>query len=279
MAVCYDIFFSKSLSNALQKHPKAQAYEKGWNLYEDVKLLMPSLAKGRYAYQANGLGQQTSPTTTTPTHTHTGESLEHDDNDILSTSPPPSPSIGSKRTFTALDSESVIEVDTAAIKYLPRVSSSRMASSSTPSTSTTSKRGRLTGAIALTTIGHGIVDLGASIRQGLVDKDSRHQDRMTQLERQLDHQELQLKLQREHQEHQELQGTLERQERQERQQKRKEAMDLAQDIDIDIGPENLAYLLEVFETEEDSARTYLSIKVDDVRKAWVKMKIARRSIV
>lgn len=102
---------------------------------------------------------------------------------------------------------------------------------------------------------------------------------MTQLERQLDHQELQLKLQREHQEHQELQGTLERQERQERQQKRKEAMDLAQDIDIDIGPENLAYLLEVFETEEDSARTYLSIKVDDVRKAWVKMKIARRSIV
>jgi hypothetical protein len=30
--------------------------KKGWALYEDIKLLMPSLAKGRKAYQANGLG-------------------------------------------------------------------------------------------------------------------------------------------------------------------------------------------------------------------------------
>lgn len=115
----------------------------------------------------------------------------------------------------------------------------------------------MTGAIALATIGHGIVDLGASYRKGLEDKGARHQDRMTHLERQL-----------ERQERQERQDLLVRQERQ-------EAMIRAQELESDLSDDSLAALLEVFQDDEGSAMAYLSIKTESVRKAWVKRKIAR----
>lgn len=188
---------------------------------------------------------------------------DDDPNDIPPTSSPPSPSIASKRRFSQSAIEDPNDYDSAGMKSLHRFSSS----SSTPSTS--SKRGRMTGTIALTTIGHGILEMGASYCKSLDSKDIRHQDRMTQWDRQLG-------IQRERQERQDLQESLERKEREERQQKHQDAIDCAQEIDLDLESEDLAKLLEVFQHDIDSAVLYLSIKTEGVRKAWVKRRIAER---
>jgi hypothetical protein len=280
---------------------------------------MPSLAKGKYAYQGNGLGVQRTLgnagtdalgdkfTATTPTLLDKGHivapgeevgmamvneghdiepgggvdpdrgvSLEHGRPTIPPTSLLPSP-LSSKRRFSVLDS--VNAGDSATVKFFPRASSSRQSSSrhsssrlsssrlssphdslSIPSTSGSAKRGRMSGTVALTTIGHGIIDLSTSYRKALDDKEARHQDRMAQ------HQDTMLHLER--------QLTLGREERQERQ----EAMDRAQEMETDLSDDSLAALLEVFQTEEGSAMAYLSIKIESVRKAWVKRKLARVSL-
>ena len=69
MAVSCAIFTS---SNPLQKYPKANQYERGWSLYDDVNLLMGRVAKGKHAFQANGLGVERM-TIMTPTQTSADE--------------------------------------------------------------------------------------------------------------------------------------------------------------------------------------------------------------
>ena len=135
--------------------------------------------------------------------------------------------------------------DTATIKswaasYVPSRITSSTDSLSTPSASS-SKRGRMTGAIALTTIGHGITDLNASYCKGLEQEEARHQYRMSQQ----DHRDNVMSL----------------------------AMERAQELDSDLSPEDLIALFEVFQTEEGSAKAYILIKIETVRKAWVKHKV------
>lgn len=281
LSKCCDTSFIIPLSNPLQKYPKAQHYENGWELYEDVEQLMQRQVKGKYSYQGNDLGVQR---TTTPTPTISGyagagtnapddeltttttamsneeHTIEPYDTSIPPSSPPPSPSIAPKRRFSLLDSESVGDVNDTAIKSLSRFSSSGKSSSrdslSARSTSSSSKRGRMSGAIALANIGHGIIDLGASYRKSIEDKEARHHDKMVQ--------------------HQDAMSQMSRQaEREERRDVTfKEATDRAQELERDLSDDDLAALIDVFQTEEGSAMAYLAIKIESVRKAWVKRKIS-----
>ena len=99
----------------------------------------------------------------------------------------------SKRRFSVLEAESVEDNTGAATKSLTRFSLSRGASShdsvSYRTTSSSSKRGRITGSIALTNIGHSIQELGATYRKSIESKQARHQDLMAQLSLQMSHQE------------------------------------------------------------------------------------------
>lgn len=125
----------------------------------------------------------------------------------------------------------------------------------------------MSGAVALSNIGQGIVDLGVSYRKNLENKETHHKDRMSHLDRQLDFQQL-------YEQRQEFQGSLEHEERLEHRKMRQDAMNIAQEENSDIGAENLAALLEVFEDEEE-CRTYLGIHRSDVKRAWVMRKIAK----
>jgi hypothetical protein len=270
-------FFSKKTSsNPLQKNPKAQSYENGWIHYEDMKSLIPSLAKGKFAYQANGLGVEKM-TITTPSHTSGNETTDnpHPEDESMTTTPnntsptslPSRSSFASnKRRFSALESGSLVEDtnDISSIKSL----SPFTPSGSTPSSSTISKRGRMTGASGMHSIGHSLMDIGVSYRKGLESKEIRHQERMGRFDREIEFQ----REREQRQDHQERERK-----HQERERKRQEAMTRAQLLDSDIGPDNLAALLEVFETEEVSVTTYLSIITDETRKAWVRRKIAKVS--
>jgi hypothetical protein len=53
------------------------------------------------------------------------------------------------------------------------------------------------------------------------------------------------------------------------------AMEHAQESELDPLDDDLAAFLEVFQTEEGSAKAYLAIKIESVRKAWVKRKVTR----
>lgn len=295
VAVCALKSFS-IFANHIQKHPKASLYgEKGWSLYDNVKLLMPSLAKGKKAYQANGLnpGVATSTqaggsvqgnhdvtpstggsaqgsagsagdpvaggasvaehgdppiSTGVPAASVTcgnvdmvsGDASEHNDvNDLAGqpppTSPPPSPSIASKRRFSVAENTS----DTVTVRSQSQPSSSHVSTS----TSTSAKRGRMTGAIALTSIGHGIADLSASYRRGLELDEARHVDRLSRRDRR--------------------ENTI------------SEAVERAQQLETHLLPDVLAALIEILEENEGSAKAYLSISIESVRKAWVKRKLSK----
>lgn len=160
---------------------------------------------------------------------------EENDHDPPATSPPPSPSIASKRRFSAIDSESVdTSRDWDMVSPSARVTPASR--SLVSSNSSTSKRGRMTGAIALANIGHTFSDFNSNYRIGLDRQEARHRQR----------------------EDNPMNTAIER----------------AQEVESDLTPDELAGLLEVFQKERDSARAYLLIKNDSVRKAWIKRKLA-----
>lgn len=128
--------------------------------------------------------------------------------------------------------------------------------SSSTSTSLSSKRGRMTGAIALTSIAHTISDLGNVLRDGIKQEDERHRARSH----------------RRHQQDIERRETAQRLELAASQDPMVEAMQLAQEQEKDLTPEELAAFLEVFE-DPTVARAYLAIKNVEVRKRWVNRKL------
>jgi hypothetical protein len=242
--------------------------------------LIQSRAKGKYSYQGNGLGvQQTvipttlasayggtgapdvESTTTTTAMLNERHTVEPYDTSIPTTSLQPSPSVASKRRFSVLEQESVGDDNDTAAKSMSHFSSSRN-SLSTRSTTSSGKRGRMSGTVALATIGHGILDLGASFRKSVENREARHNDIMTQLTLQMQHQGQQM----------------ERQERREQmaRQERQEAMERAQEKESYLSDDDLATLFDVFQKEEGSATAYLNnlLEKDSLRKAWVKRKIA-----
>ena len=50
-------------------------------------------------------------------------------------------------------------------------------------------------------------------------------------------------------------------------------MERAQELDLDLSPEDPVALFEVFQMEEGSAKAYILIKIETVQKAWVKHKV------
>jgi hypothetical protein len=154
------------------------------------------------------------------------------------TSAPPSPSVATKRRFSFLErGDSDI-----ATPSLPNTSS---APSTHPSTSSVSKRGRVSGAVALTSIGHSITGFTSVYRQGIELEQARHEARAARRG----------------------QGANSSSSSSSR------AMDKAQTVECDLSSDELATLLEIFE-EESTANAYLQIRTDELRKAWVRRKLA-----
>ena len=56
-----------------------------------------------------------------------------------------------------------------------------------------------------------------------------------------------------------------------------QAMNQAQTVELDLLSDELAVLLEIFE-EDSTANAYLQIKSDDLRRAWVRHKLAGASV-
>jgi hypothetical protein len=168
--------------------------------------------------------------------------MTKNDNDPPATSPPPSPSIGSKRRFSAIDLKGVSpsgDLDMGSPSAIVTPASRSLISSN----SSTSKRGRITGAIALANIGHNLSEFNSMFRIGLDRQEARHRKRaVMQEQREDDPMEV--------------------------------AMERVQEVDSDLTPDELAGLIEVFQKERDSARAYLLIKNEGVRKAWIKRKLA-----
>lgn len=234
---------------------------------------MPNLAKGKKAYQANGIGPgepAISGSTEAPAiamgssgdvgmvprnsseHNNLDDLTEHDNLDNSTcepqpppTSPPPSESSlsmnTSKRRFSAVENPS----NTSTVRSLsqPSRAESHPSTSHASSASTSAKRGRLTGAIALTSIGHGIADLNASYRRGLELDEARHLDRLSHRDRR--------------------DNTI------------SEAVERALQLEIHLLPDVLAALIEILEENEGSAKAYLAISIESVRKAWVRRKLAK----
>jgi hypothetical protein len=229
---------------------------------------MPSGAKGKNVYQGSTAAQQLQSTSmaerssaghAAPSDTlvgnmegtegsvdiegfnaATGDLDEDGDvNPAPPTSPPASPfTSASKRRFSALDGN----VSASSVAATP--TSRSLISSSSGS----AKRGRITGAIALTTIGHGLAGLNTLYRTGLEQEDARHRQRMAWRQESRDHQV-------------HSSNIVDR------------AMDRVQELESSLSPDQLAGLLEIFEAHPGSARAYLAIKGDGVRNAWIQRKL------
>jgi hypothetical protein len=169
-----------------------------------------------------------------------GSATELQDKDRHVTPPPPSPSIASKCPFSVVETGSDSTTLPPSASQVPSVSSTSHASSSS-----TSKRGRMTGAIALTHIGNNLADFNSAYRYGVDREHERHQARM--------------------------------EERKARGHECGQAVAQAQELETYLSDDELAALLEVFE-EQNSARAYLGIKTNELRKAWVKRKLTTAGI-
>lgn len=124
----------------------------------------------------------------------------------------------------------------------PRLSTSQVGSH-IPSAPSTSRRGTMAGAIALTTIGHGLADIGSSYCKGVELADARHHDRLFRRDR--------------------WDGVL------------AEVRKCAQEQEAYLSDEDLATIFEVFQAEEANAKACLAIKSEGVRKVWVRHQISR----
>jgi hypothetical protein len=95
----------------------------------------------------------------------------------------------------------------------------------------------------LTNIGHTLAQINSSYAKGLEQQQARHLERKSRQ----NHEESRLA----------------------------EAIDLAQEIETDLTDDELARLLEAFQADNTNPVTYLQIKHEKLRKAWVKRKVAQ----
>ena len=102
-----------------------------------------------------------------------GEPILDGDNDdnhnVAPTSPPPSSSITSKCRFSAA-------VEDAHTTSSSHVTSSQNTGTASHTSSGSAKRGQMTGAIAITTLGHGLADLTSTYCKGLEEEQLQHQE-------------------------------------------------------------------------------------------------------
>jgi hypothetical protein len=291
-------------------------------LYDNVYQLMPSGAKGRYAYQGSlavptiksrdvghtgGEPSGGEPSGTLQSDIVTGEigdaitsgNPSSDNGDDIygpPTSPPPTPS-PSKRRFSALES-----VDSSSQSIEASGSLSAPSGMSARSAPLSAKRGKMTGAVALSTIGHQMSHLNDLLFQEMElnrtqakgrddwrrqEAEQRRQEAEQRRKEHLERADERLKredLERERLERERLERERLERERLERasehpmgeQDPMLRALIHMQDVDADLSPEDQATLAELFNKDHDSAKTYLALK-GPVRKAWIKLKLAHGS--
>lgn len=261
--MCFNHFILHYLWNALQKFPKAAPFRnKGWPLFDEVKLLMPTIAKGRHVYRAtqgpNPVQSQAIGSDTTqgedsgdrpepgPRILLDGGAINGDDdhkqfddpNNIRPESPPPSSvsHMTSKRKFS-----STIDGSTPSGSPSPFLSRTPSASGTAGSNmSSSSKRGRMTGAIALHTIGESFSDFTQSFR--------------TSVQHQIQPPVDQIML------------------------RKNAAMKLAEKQETNLSYDQLATLFEIFEDDVSKADAYTIIENKEFWEAWVRRKLERSDI-
>jgi len=251
--------------------------------------LMPTGAKGKNVYQGSLAVQQAQavksrgvghaggePSTSMLTSDApiTSEDLpaEGSDDDAVAppTLPPPTPS-PSKRRFSALVSESAdTSQSPSTLSGISPISRSVASSSS--------KRGRMTGAIAISSLGHELSDIKGLLRLDIEQTRLNAEAREERKRQERKHFEERERLEHERREH-------ERREERERLEQvmlldhEKDPMLIAinrvQEMETDLSPDEIAILAELFNKEHDSAKIYLALKADPVRKAWIKRKLAQ----
>ena len=296
-------------------------------MYEDVKQLMPSGAKGKNVYQgslatqqspsrdagrrgeSSGLSQLDAAGSVSMTGIRSGMPPTDDEyediyGDAQATLPPPTPS-PSKRRFSALES-----VDSSQTPQSVSAVTAPGGNTPTSRSTTSAKRGRMTSAIAVSSLGHELSDIKDILRQdiemtkGSIDvreerKRQEKQDRLDQerinrerreLERQqrererLERERLEReRLEREHLERERLERERLEQERLERERVGREmkmpnpkvdAILCMQELHSDLSPDDQVTLVDLFNNEPGRAETYLALLTDDVRNTWISRRLA-----
>ena len=205
------------------------------------------------------------------------EGREKDDDDAAPPPlPPPTPS-PSKRRFSMLVSESANSSSPCAIPGSSSAGISGISPVSRSAGSSSSKRGRMTGAIAISSLGHELSDIKGLLRMDI----------------ELTKSNAEAREERKCQERKDLEERkrLEEHQRLEERQRQEEAIldhekdpmlvaiDRLQEVEADLSPDEMAILAELFNKEHDSAKTYLALKSDPVRKAWIKRRLAQSGSV
>jgi hypothetical protein len=136
----------------------------------------------------------------------------------------------------------------------------------------------MTGAIAISSLGHELSDIKGLLRQDIEQTRSNAEAREERKRQERERLEHERREERERLEH-------ERREERERLEQvmlldhEKEPMLVAinrvQEMETDLSPDEIAILAELFTKEHDSAKTYLALKSDPVRKAWIKRRLAQ----
>lgn len=279
---------------------------------------MPSGAKGKRAYQGSLAVQQALATESSsgdvdhatgeigdvmPLATQAGTSrnlplaVEDDDDDDIdlygpaapATLPPPTPS-PSKRRFSAL--EDSVGPSTSSQSIIPSSKSTPSGISPTSrsaSGTSSAKRGKLTGAIAVSSLNNEISSLKDFLRmdseqaRSSIDERRRRetelfeQDRLDRLERErlkTERMEKFLERGRLNLEHMERgHPPLSMMAQQEPKNSMLDAINRMQEVDSDLSAEDQVTLMDIF-ADPGSAMTYLALKSDEVRKVWIKCKLS-----
>jgi hypothetical protein len=268
-----------------QKHPKAKNFRNsGWAHYKNIQRLLggPGLARGSHAYRASQGSTNAVPTIgevghgaassseVAPTHNE-ADSSDHSENVNRDGDGGGSPGMdgdgddvvrgdgGGGRSVTLGENEDILGSDndimppppssvtttsTSKRKFSavattsedPSSFSRTPSASATPSSfSSTSKRGRMSGAVALNRLGDTLSDFTTSFRTSVQRRDQPPVD-----------------------------PTVER---------KNTAMERAQDLETDLSDDQLAALLELFQSDVSTADAYMVIKREPLRKAWVQRKL------
>lgn len=204
------------------------------------------------------------------------EELENDDSSVAPpTLPPPTPS-PSKRRFSAVSesadassSSAIVDSSSAGISRISPVSRSAVSSSSSRA-----KRGKMTGAIAMSSLGHELSDIKGLLRLDLELTKSNAEAREERKRQQLKRWQEREHLDRERLEHEHL----EERKRLEQsvsvhQDPMLDAIYHMQEVETDLSADEQAILVDLFSKEHDSAKSYLALKSDPVRKAWIKRRL------
>ena len=185
---------------------------------------------------------------------------DDDDQQVPPTLPPPTPS-PAKRRFSTIAPESVDISTHSRISGPSTGISAHSRSAPSASSGSASKRGRMTGAIAISSLGNELSDLKGLLRMDIESTrstvDAREERKRWEIERQ---------------------DRLEQERSKQTVQQTPEdapfaAIQRMQEVDSDLLPDDQATLADFFTEDVVSAKTYLVLTTEAVRKAWIQRKL------